>query len=67
MTVDLFEMDGVTRLVQLDVPLDDVPKVAVWQERTFLLRSTVHQARRSTVSYVETFPIRLELPAGVGQ
>ncbi len=71
MTVELFEMDGLTRIVALDVPrVDDVPKVALWNDRMFLLLSAVHQGRKSTLSYIETLGLRLELPglsAGAGQ
>jgi hypothetical protein len=65
--VRLLEVDGRTLVAALDVPrVDDVPKVAVWNERAFMLLSATH-SDTVAVNYVETVSLRLELPAESGR
>lgn len=67
MIVRLLEMDGRTLVAALEVlRVDEVPKVAVWNERAFMLLSSTH-AGGVTATYAETVSLRLELPAGAGQ
>lgn len=66
MKVRLYEIDGVTLVASTEVPgLDDVPKVALWEDRAFLLRSVLVTADEAR--YAETVALRLELAAGVCQ
>ena len=66
MRVRLYEMDGRTLLAAVETPgLDDVPKVALWDHRAFVLLS-VHRAAEEA-AYAETVALRLELAAGICQ
>jgi hypothetical protein len=64
--VRLFQVDGQTQLAAVEIPgVDDLPKVAFWNERAFLLLSTHNTAHEA--NYVETLSLRLDLPAGACQ
>lgn len=67
MTVELYEMDGQTLVAALTVlPVDDLPKVALWNERAFILLSATYAAD-VRASYAEVVSWRLELPTRARQ
>ena len=65
MRITLLSRDGLELVAALDIPrVDDPPKVAIWNERTFILLHAVQA--EGVASYAETVSLRLELPAGAG-